>query len=232
MNTWTSISRVFILSFTVSHLKLSTSIGNVPYLHACTGATQTPALTFFICAFTTCPSQRFLFMAVFAVIHSTDVRFFIFLGPLRNSERINWPPPSKVNVMFEWSLSPRARVGRAGSVESKSCTWQLSFGLHLPKNETQTSSVAPEPEPPSQLSNIQHWVILFTKQNITSNYSRPVFYSLLPHVGFITVCKCQDTYKDAQYKWYFPNYAHMFGFTWVAAERNVVPDAPPGDPPH
>lgn len=126
----------------------------------------------------------------------------------------------------------RARVGRTGSVESESYTWQLSFGLHLPKNETQTLSMAPEPEPSSQLSNIQDWVILFTKQNITSNYSRPVSYSLLPHVGFIAVCKCQDTYKDAQYKWYFPNYAHMFGFTWVAAERNVVPDAPSGDPPH
>lgn len=155
-----------------------------------------------------------------------------FLTPIEKREnKLATPAWSRRDVWVK-PVSSWARVGRAGSVESESCTWQLSFGLHLPKNETQTLSAAPEPEPPSQRSNIQDWVILFTKQNITSNYSRPVFYSLLPHVGFIAVCKCQDTYKDAQYKWYFPNYAHMFGFTWVAAERNVVPDAPEGDPPH
>lgn len=172
-------------------------------------------------------------MSVFAVINVADVDFWRALrnGGGGGGKGAGHPWLSPCDVWVK-PVSFRARVGRAGSVESKSCTWQLSFGSHLPKNETQTLSAAPEPGPPSQRSDIQDWVILFTKQNITSNYSRPVFYSLLPHVSFIAVCKCQDAYKDARYKWYFPNYAHMFGFTWVAAESNVVPDAPGGDPPH
>lgn len=167
--------------FTVSHLKLLTHIGNdvLLYLHA---HSQTPFYSRLGKTWTaTCYLRR-----RFGVIHVTDVSF--------GESKLATPYLNCCNVWVK-PVSFGARPGRAGSVENESCTWQLSFGLHLPKNETQTLSAAPEPGPPSQSSNIQDWVILFNKQNITSNYSRPAFYSLLPRVGFITVCKCQDTYK-------------------------------------
>lgn len=170
-------------------------------------------------------------MALFGVIHETDVSFFSW-RPLRNGRK-NWPPlPEPTRCLSEACLL------LSQSRKSRKC-WERNLYLAALPWLALAEKWNPDPLRSLRartsfpvLHSIQDWVILFTKQNITSNYSRPVFYSLLPRVGFIAVCKCQDTYKDAQYKWYFPNYAHMFGFTWVAAERNVVPDAPGGGPPH
>lgn len=134
-----------------------------------------------------------LFFRVVCVIHVTDATSFWCL--LRNW-RINWPPLSKST----WCLS-EARLLPSQSGKSRKC-WERKAVLGSSPLACTCRKMKPRPSlqprsqnPSSQCSDIQGWVILFTKQNITSNYSRPVFYSLLPHVGFIAVCKCQDTYK-------------------------------------
>lgn len=62
-------------------------------------------------------------------------------------------------------------------MRAKSCT---VLGSSLLACTCRKMKPRPSPQPQSQnllpsASTIQDWVILFTKQNITSNYSRPVF---------------------------------------------------------
>lgn len=83
-----------------------------------------------------------------------------FPTPIEKSENTPPPSPPRLNRRDVWvkPVCSRARVGRAGSVESESCTWQLALGLHLPtKWNPDLHLQPPEPEPPSQCSQHPGW---------------------------------------------------------------------------
>lgn len=168
-------------------------------------------------------------MEVFGIIPETDVRWEMGAQAGHPCFKPAW-------CLNEARLLPGSRAGRAGSVESESCTLAVLLWLALAEKWNPDPLRSPSrartflPSAPNHPGLGNTCSLSKTLPQIILALF-PLFPPPLVSV-FIAVCKCQDTYDDAQYKWYFPNYAHMFGFTWVAAECNVVPDAPAGRPPH